>query len=98
MKKFLKIEDRNKLLYFKNREVRTPVVLQITDEDIKELDVILRMADIQKFEVLLEDELKIEKYDDIEVKKNREVIIEELILKEGPSTILEELMRNGEKQ
>jgi len=97
MKKFLKIEDRNKLLYFKNREVRTPVVLQITDEDIKELDVILRMADIQKFEVLLEDELKIEKYDDIEVKKNREVIIEELILKEGPSTILEELMRNGEK-
>lgn len=97
MKKFLKIKDYNKFIYFKNRKVRTPVVLQVTNDDIKKLDVILRMADIQEFEIILENELEKEEQNDIIIEENKNIIIEELDIKEEPSTILEELMRNGEK-
>jgi hypothetical protein len=97
MKKFLIIKDTNKIIYFKNRQIRTPATLKVTDNDLKTLHTALRMADIQNFEITTDDPIKIIK-DEIFVEENKEVIIEELEEKEEPSTILEELMRNGEKK
>ncbi len=98
MKKFLKIIDTGKFIYFKNRKVRTPVTLEVTDRDLKNLHVVLRMAGVQNYEVVLEENKRIEKVD-VVIDENKHVIIEELKVEENePLTILEELMRNGEKR
>ena len=97
MKKFLIIRDTNKIIYFKNRQVRTPVTLKVTDNDLKTLHIALRMADIRDFEVTTEDPNSIEK-ENIFIEENKEVMVEDLeVEEEKPSTILEELMRTGEK-
>jgi hypothetical protein len=97
MKKFLKIKDTAKFIYFKNRKVRTPATLEVTDDDLKNLHIALRMSDIQNFEIVLEDEYEKEEKVEIVIDENKNVIIEELEAEEDSSTILEELMRNGEK-
>jgi len=94
MKKFLKIRDSNRFITFKNRKVRTPVTIEIADKDLKQLSIILKMADIQNYEVILEEEIK--KKEEISViEENKQIVIEELESKE-PSTLLEEFMRTGE--
>lgn len=99
MKKFLKIIDTNKFIYFKNRKVRTPVTLEVTDADLKKLHIALRMADVQNYEVVFKEKNKIEEKVDMVIDENKHVIIEELEVGENePSTILEELMRNGEEK
>ena len=99
MKKFLKIIDTNKFIYFKNRKVRTPVTLEVTDDDLKKLHIALRMAGVQNYEVVLEEKNKTVKKVDIVIDENKHVIIEEFEVEEkDPSTILEELMRNGEEK
>jgi hypothetical protein len=94
MKKFLKIRDSSRFITFKNRKVRTPVTIEIADKDLKQLSIILKMADIQNYEVILEEEIK--KKEEISViEENKQIVIEELESKE-PSTLLEEFMRTGE--
>lgn len=101
MKKFIKITQPNKIIYFKNREVRTPVTLEVTDSDLKNLEVIFKIVDIQDFEVLIKKP-KIKSQPEVEIfnfDENEETVIEELELEEQePITILEKLMRNGEEE
>lgn len=102
MKKFLKIRDSNRFIYFKNRKVRTPTVIEVTDSDLKTIHITLKMADVQDFEIVLEEDCN-KKKEDIDIPPNEDkiVVIEELEEVDeiiGPSTILEEYMRNGEKQ
>lgn len=101
MKKLIKITQPNKIIYFKNRKVRTPVTLEVTDSDLKSLEIAFKMADIQDFEIVIEN-LNIKKQSDDEIinfDEDKEIIIEELeIEKDAPKTILERLMRNGEKE
>lgn len=100
MKKFLKIRDSNRFIYFKNRKVRTPTIIEVTDNDLKTINTILKMADVQDFEVIVEEDFKEEDKLVIPSKEDGEIVIEELeILGEvkEPSTLLEGFMRNGEE-
>jgi len=102
MKKLLVIRDRSKIIYFKNRKVRTPVTLEITDKEVDKLRIALKMADITDFSV----ESLPSKETSKEIKNNFVVgledvgaVIEELDSETSLSeqkTILEKLMNNGE--
>ncbi|MFW9871515.1 MAG: hypothetical protein ACFFG0_00225 [Candidatus Thorarchaeota archaeon] len=98
MKKFLNILDTNKIIYFKNREVRTPVTIEVTDDELKKLHIALRMADVQNF-TITENKVDTKKEDiTIIIDESKDIVIEELEeVEKEPSTILEELMRNGEE-
>lgn len=97
MKKILTIKDRNKTLYFKNRKVRTPCTIEVTDKEIAQLQPTLKMLDIQKYSVKsMSKEGEEKSVVDVNTK---EVVIEELDFEsskdESSKTILEKLM-NGE--
>jgi hypothetical protein len=101
MKKILKIKDRNRTIYFRNRKVRTPCTIEVTDKEIENLRLTLKMTDIQKYSVQT-----VEDKEDIPTTYlgDEEVVIEELdfesdevISDEKPKTILEKLM-NGDKE
>lgn len=96
MKKLLVIKDRNKTLYIKNRKVRTPCTIEVTDKEIENLRLTLKMTDVQNYSIhplsMKEDKTIFESTD-------KEVVIEELesIDLDKPKSILEKLM-NGEPQ
>jgi len=94
MKKKLIIEDKAKFINFKNRKVRTPVTLTISDSELKSLRIHMKMADIQNWKVenISDEKTEVIDYDYAEP---NEVIIEEL---EEPKTILEKLMKDGESE
>lgn len=98
MKKLLIIKDRNKTVYIRNRKVRTPCTVEVTDKEIVNLKKILKMTGIEHFSVksldIKEDAISFDF-------KDKEVVIEELDVvneeSEKPKTILEKLM-NGDSQ
>lgn len=98
MKKNLIIKDRNKTIYFKNRKVRTPCTLEVTDREFERLQLSLKMADIQHYSVEdINKDIDLDKLLDLD---NKEVIIEELEFEsdnEKTKTILEKLM-NGDSE
>lgn len=95
MKRKLHIKDVNKFIYFKNRKVRTPVILEVTDRDLRTLKPVLKMYDIKDIAIIdpnkeKGDELRVE-----EIPVTKEVAIEELedvIASDDPKSILEKLM------
>jgi len=96
MKKRLIIEDHAKFITFRNRKVRTPVTLEVSDSDLKAMLIHMRMSDIKNWRV---EDIKDEKTEviDYDYAEPNEVIIEELEDDE-PSTILEKLMKSGESE
>ena len=58
MKKILVISDQSKFIFFKNRKVRTPVELHITDGEMDSLQVELKMRGIQNWKVKDVDDIK----------------------------------------
>jgi len=95
MKKKLHIKDTNKYIRFKNRKVRTPVILEVTDRDLRSLKPVLKMYDIKNIEII---DPKTQQKDEKppEIPETKEVAIEELedvIESDNPKTILEKLMK-----
>jgi len=96
MKKILKIYDVGKYIFFKNKKIRTPASLKVTESELKQLLVSFKMSDIQNYDIFLDNKPKAEV--EVQIYENKNVIIEELDLEDTePSSILEELIRNGEK-
>jgi len=95
MNKILVIEDRAKTITFRNRKVRTPVTLTVSERDLKALQIHMKMADIRQWRVenIPEKGTEVIDYDYAEPK---EVIIEEL--EAEPKTILEKLMKDGDSE
>jgi hypothetical protein len=91
MKKLLIINDVGKLINFKNKEIRTPAQIKINDNDLKHLEIVLKMIGIKDYKV-------INNFDIIEEKNKKEKIIpiEEIIIKDdddnNPKTILKKLI------
>ena len=87
MKKILIINDVGKTIYFKNRELRTPVTIEVTNEELIQLEIILKMVNVRDYSIKTKTyESKIEYI-------NKKIIIEELnIKKEDPKTILNKLI------
>lgn len=96
MKKLI-IEDRAKFIRFKNRKVRTPVTLLVSDSDLKFLRIQMKMADIQKWRIETKIDEKEKQVIDYDLINKSEIVIEEL--NEEPKTILEKYMKdeNGEQ-
>lgn len=95
MKKKLHIKDANKYIRFNNRKVRTPVILEVTDRDLRNLKPVLKMYDIKDIEII--DPNKENKKDEAPdlIPETKEVVIEELdeiIASDDPKSILEKLM------
>jgi len=79
MKKLLKITTTNKKFVFKNREIRTPVTIEATDDELKYLLIAIKAAGVTDFTINKLNktfETKIEQ--PIEVEEEKEVIIEEI--------------------
>ena len=93
MKKLVIVHEKNKKFRFKTREVRTPVTLEATDQEIKELKLAFKMSDIQNYTI--KDIVKIKEADPFIELEDKEVIIEELDLEDSEEereSILEKLM------
>lgn len=93
MKKLVIVNEKNKKFHFRNREVRTPVEIEVTDQELKTLTIAFKMADIQTYTIKSKEKTK--KTDPIIDLENKEVLIEELDLEdteEEKKSILEKLM------
>ena len=95
MKKKLIIKDKNKTIYYKNRKVRTPVIIEVTDQELRNIKPVLKIADIRDIEIINPNK---QAKDDgvVEIPEAKEVVIEELedvVSCEEPKTILEKLMK-----
>lgn len=89
-KRILKIRDRSKKIYFNNREIRTPVEIDVSEQNIKELELKMRIVGITDYEIetIVEDG-KAVVTTPIEIKENDNVVVEELdqIFEEDSSTL-----------
>jgi tmRNA-binding protein len=102
MKKYrVRVETPGKLIFFKNRKVRTPFELDLTEHELEIFKVSLHLAGVEEYSV---NEIK-KTDDDVEesiiIPQKEEVVIEDLNIDEidEPTTILEKLLRddkNGE--
>jgi len=96
----VKVEIPGKVIYFKNRKIRTPFVLELTTSELEKFKFTLYAAGVEEYSV---NEIK--GTDDVEedviIPQKEEVVIEDLNIEDidEPSTILEKLLRddkNGE--
>lgn len=84
------INERGKKIIFKERVVRTPVHLMVTDKDFRLLEVQLRLQGITDYE-LVEDNKKTEPIiEEVKIK----LYEEKEILEDKAETILERLASN----
>jgi hypothetical protein len=108
MKKYkVIVKTRGKLIFFKNKEIRSPFTLDVADSELELLRSTLISSAIDKYEI---EEIKDTNtnpdddfWEDIIVPKEKDIPIEELCVEQGeekePSTLLEKLLRdekNGE--
>lgn len=57
MKKLLVIHDRSKLLFYNNRTLRTPVQIELKN-DLKKIQLAMKMGDIHDYEIIdIEEEI-----------------------------------------
>jgi len=88
----LRILEPNKTIFYKNRQVRTPVNIEITEKELKGLYTSLRLAGITKFnvETIIGDNHTIIDQP-ILVEEDKKVVVEDL--DEEPKTLLEKLAK-----
>lgn len=92
MKKLLIINDLGKIIHFKNKDIRTPVQIEATDNEIKQLQITLHMIGVKDY--------IIKKKSNLPIKKIKNIPIEKLILKNNnhddndmnPKSILKKLI------
>jgi len=97
MRKILTIEDKAKSINFRNRKVRTPVTLIVSDSELKSLEIQMRMVDITNWNVKHISKLEETEVIDYDYAESSEVVIEELEAEE-PKTTLEKLLKDGESE
>ena len=96
MKNTLTINDVGKIIYFKNQEIRTPVIIEVTEKELQQIKISLKMLNIRDYSIKIKtEEPKIEYI-------NKKIIIEELNInnkesnkesnKEDPKSILNKLI------
>lgn len=89
----LRIFDKNKKIHFKNREIRTPVNIEVTEKELRNLHTSLRLAGITNFKVETIIDNKHTIIDNpILIEEEKRVIIEDL--DEEPKTLLEKLSQD----
>lgn len=94
----LKIKEKNKVIYFRNRNIRTPVMIELTRNEIKKANLALKIADINDYiyeEKEVEKKIRTSEIREL-VKLDKDVLVEEIELCEEPKSILEKLLKDGE--
>lgn len=56
--KILKIRDNNRMVRFRNRKIRTPAEIVLTESELTQIRTILKMAEIENFEIVDPSEIK----------------------------------------
>ena len=101
MRKIYKVEikDRNKKIFYKNKVVRSPVTIEVSEGDLGLLKAEIRQQGVQNYKIheVFPDNSKVKQKADEEefvIAEDKTVIIEELTEK-SPKTILEKLLQDG---
>jgi hypothetical protein len=97
----VRVDIPGKLIFFKNRKIRTPFELTLTDVDMKLARRILASNGVTEYSIeKITDDASDDSWEDIILSTKEEIVIEDLFEEEKePSTLLEKLMRkekNGE--
>lgn len=94
MKKLLIIEDHSKFIFFKNRKIRTPVELSITDDELKYLKVEMKIKGIQNWNIKTEDPIVVKEKENVEqIITINEIKNEDVVKEEKEMTTLQKLMK-----
>jgi len=104
MKKYkVRVETPGKLIFFKNRKIRSPFILEVVDTDLELLRSTMTSSAIDNYSI---EEIKEKNDNDVweeVITKEKVVVVEDLYTEqdeeEEPSTILGKLLRdakNGE--
>jgi hypothetical protein len=72
--KILKIRDNNRMVRFRNRKIRTPAEIVLTENELTQMRTTLKMAEIENFEIIDPSEIKEE---DVEESEQEYVTIED---------------------
>lgn len=88
----LSINDKNRTIYFKNRELRTPVKIDITGQRLNDIHIAIRLAGITDYTITTTPVEK-EPVVDIPLKVEKDVIVEELDTDSEPKSFLERLVK-----
>lgn len=89
----LSIKEKNRKIYFKNRELRTPVTIDITDQRLNDVYLAIRLAGITDY-VIETTPVEKEPVVDIPFKVDeKNVIVEELDSDSEPKSLLESLAK-----
>lgn len=101
MRKIYKVEikDRNKKIFYRNKVVRSPVTIEVSEEGLGLLKAEIRQQGVQHYKIheIFPDDTKVEQKPEEEefvIAEDKTVIIEELN-ENNPKTILEKLLEDG---
>jgi hypothetical protein len=99
--KILIIRDNNRMIRFRNRKLRTPVEIELSEKELIQMRIALKMAEIENFEVIDPNERKVEQ-DEVELQKidTPPLIIEESKpsdnkSNEEPKSLLDKFMKES---
>jgi len=101
MKKFkVRIEDAGKLIYFKNRKIRSPFIIELTEDELERFGITLNAAGVEKYTIneIKDEKEELEETISTEILEKEEVAIEEMdfTITSTPKTILEKLLQDSE--
>jgi hypothetical protein len=98
-KLIVKIREPNKAVPFRNRVVRTPVSIEIYENELDLLEGQLRLLGVADYEVgpfKISTEDEDNTFDEVLLQNDEEVIIEDLCEEmDEPKTILDKLIRDN---
>ncbi|MCK5603322.1 hypothetical protein KAR91_15670 [Candidatus Pacearchaeota archaeon] len=98
----VEVRDLGKLIFFKDKKIRSPFVLEMTERDIGLFKRTMAANGVEKYEIKEIGETDSDDFDNeiVVFDEDKEVVIEDMFVEEKePSTILEKLLRddkNGE--
>lgn len=97
----VKVDIPGKLIFFKNRKIRSPFSLKINEGEIDLLKSTMISSGVSEYTIEdYKDDVKEDVWnDDVIIPENVETVVEELIDEEEPTTLLGKLLRddkNGE--
>ncbi len=104
MKKYMvEVRDIGKLIFFKDKKIRSPFVLELADSDIELFKRTMAANGVEQYEIKdFKEDVDNDIWNETVIPdEDKEVVIEDLFVEEAkePSTILEKLLKddkNGE--
>lgn len=99
MKKYkVRIEVPGKVIFFKDKKIRTPFELELTDNEINLFKFAMNSSGISDYNIEENKKADEQTWEEMIVTEDKEVVIEDLYIEEEkPNTILGKLLRDERK-